>query len=87
MTETPDITQLVNAWRQGDASALDQLAPFVYEELKRLARTQMRSESPGHTLQATALVNEAFLRLHHHPRAIAAVVAAASVGCSSADCC
>ena len=46
MTETPDITQLVNACRQGDASALDQRAPFVYEELKRLARTQMRSESP-----------------------------------------
>ncbi len=63
MTDNADITQLVNAWRQGDSSALEQLAPFVYEELKRLARAQMRGESPGHTLQATALVNEAFLRL------------------------
>lgn len=63
MTGTVDITQLVNAWRQGDPAALDELAPYVYEELRRLARGQMRGESAGHTLQATALVNEAFLRL------------------------
>lgn len=58
-----EITRLVNAWRHGDQAALDQLAPYVYSELKRLARSQMRAESPAHTLQATALVNEAFLRL------------------------
>jgi len=63
MTGTVDITGLVNAWRRGDQSALDELAPVVYDELKRLARRQMHGESPGHTLQATALVNEAFLRL------------------------
>jgi len=57
------ITSLINAWRQGDDGALDDLVPFVYEELRRLARRQMRDEAASHTLQATALVHEAFIRL------------------------
>lgn len=63
-TSTPQgFTQLLLAWHQGDQAALNQLIPFVYEELKRLARYYMRSEHVGHTLQTTALVNEAYLRL------------------------
>jgi RNA polymerase sigma factor (TIGR02999 family) len=58
-----DVTQLLVAWTNGDQAARDQLISFVYEELYRLARRYMRSESPGHTLQTSALVNEAFLRL------------------------
>jgi RNA polymerase sigma factor (TIGR02999 family) len=57
------VTQLLRAWRAGDARALEQLAPIVYEELHRLARGAFRGERPGHTLQPTALVHEAFLRL------------------------
>ena len=61
---TADVTHLLLAWRQGDASALDRLLPLVYEELRRLAHAQMRGESPGEeVLQTTALVHEAFLRL------------------------
>ncbi len=56
-------TELLRAWRQGDGSALDRLVPQVYEELYRLARRYMRQERPDHTLQATSLVNEAYLRL------------------------
>lgn len=58
-----EITRLLKAWGQGDSAALDQLTPVVYDELHRLARNYMRKEHPRHTLQATALVNEAFLRL------------------------
>jgi len=58
-----DITGLLKAWRRGDSAALDRLTPLVYEQLHRMARGYMRNERPGHTLQATALVNEAFLRL------------------------
>jgi RNA polymerase sigma factor (TIGR02999 family) len=58
-----EITQLLLAWRGGDATALDRLAPIVYDELRRIARRYMAQEQPGHTLQATALVNEAYLRL------------------------
>jgi RNA polymerase sigma factor (TIGR02999 family) len=58
-----EITRLLLAWNGGDETALDKLVPFVYQELRRLARRQMRRERPGHTLQPTALVNEAFLRL------------------------
>jgi RNA polymerase sigma factor (TIGR02999 family) len=58
-----EVTQLLLAWGKGDKSALDQLTPLVYEELRRLARRYMGRESPGHTLQTTALVNEAYLRL------------------------
>src|SRR5262245_15586131 len=56
-------TELLRAWSQGDGSALDQLMPLVYNELHRLARHYMRQERPDHTLQATSLVNEAYLRL------------------------
>jgi RNA polymerase sigma factor (TIGR02999 family) len=56
-------TELLRAWSQGDDSALDRLMPLVYKELHRLARHYMRQERPDHTLQATSLVNEAYLRL------------------------
>ena len=58
-----EVTQLLIAWGNGDKAALDQLMPLVYEELRRLARHYMSRERPGHTLQSTALVNEAYLRL------------------------
>ena len=58
-----EITRLLKAWRHGDSAAFDRLTPLVYEPLRRMARGYMRNERPGHTLQATALVNEAFLRL------------------------
>jgi RNA polymerase sigma-70 factor, ECF subfamily len=61
--ESAEITRLLKAWGGGDAAALDRLTPLVYERLHRMARGYMRNERPGHTLQATALVNEAFLRL------------------------
>lgn len=63
MKAEPQITQLLRAWSEGDQSALDALVPLVYDELHRLARRYMADERPGHTLQATALVNEAYLRL------------------------
>jgi len=59
----PDVTRLLHAWSAGDATALEQLAPLVEAELRRLARACMRRERKDHTLQPTALVNEAFLRL------------------------
>lgn len=58
-----DITELLVAWRAGDESALEQLVLVVHAELRRLARGRMRGERGGHTLQTTALVNEAYLRL------------------------
>lgn len=58
-----DVTQLLTAWRAGDAQALDRLMPLVYQELRRLARRAMRGERSGHTLQTTALVHEAFIAL------------------------
>src|SRR5215211_7331031 len=57
------VTDLLLAWRGGDQSALARLLPVVHDELRRLARHQMRGERQGHTLQTTALVNEAYLRL------------------------
>lgn len=57
------VTQLLMAWRDGDDSALNQLTPLVYAELRRLAEGYLRRERPAHTLQATALVHEAYLRL------------------------
>ena len=57
------VTQLLRAWSDGDDAAFDQLAPLVEGELRRLARGYMARERPGHTLQPTALINEAFLRL------------------------
>ena len=58
-TVPDDVTQLLNAIDSGDSQAADELLPLVYEELRRLAAFRMASESPGHTLQATALVHEA----------------------------
>jgi RNA polymerase sigma-70 factor (ECF subfamily) len=57
------VTQLLNAMRMGDSRAADDLLPLVYAELHRLAKSYMRRERPEHTLQATALINEAYLRL------------------------
>ena len=58
-----DVTQLLQAWRHGQDAALAELLPIVHQELRRLARRHMYGERPGRTLQATALVNEAYLRL------------------------
>ena len=64
MTPSPkEVTQLLVAWRNGDQDARDELMPLVYQELHRLAHQYMSRERPGHTLQTSALVNEAFLRL------------------------
>ncbi len=60
---TEEITQLLVAWNNGDAKALEQLAPLVQAELHRLAKRYMAGERQGHILQTTALVNEAFMRL------------------------
>jgi RNA polymerase sigma-70 factor, ECF subfamily len=59
----PHVTELLLAWGCGDRSALDELVPIVHQELRRLARLQLRGERINHTLQTTALVNEAFIRL------------------------
>jgi RNA polymerase sigma-70 factor, ECF subfamily len=61
--ETSETTQLLRAWAQGDESARDKLTPRVYHELRRLARRMMQHERLGRTLQATALVHEAYLKL------------------------
>lgn len=65
MTERPthQVTQLLIAWSNGDKTALDKLMPLIHEELLRLAHHYMSRERPGHTLQTTALVDEAYLRL------------------------
>ena len=60
---TESVTQLLGAWRSGDENALEQLTPLVYNELRRLAGRYMQGERAGHTLQATAVVNEAFMRM------------------------
>ena len=59
----PTISQLLVEWSEGDRAALDRLMPLVYDELRRLARSYLRRERPDHTLQATALVHEAYMRL------------------------
>lgn len=61
--EKGDVTQLLNEMAKGEADAAEKLLPLVYSELHRLAASYMRSERPDHTLQATALINEAYLRL------------------------
>jgi len=58
-----DVTALLLAWRAGDSGALDRLLPLVHDELHQIARRHMAHERPGHSLQPTALVNEAYLRL------------------------
>jgi RNA polymerase sigma-70 factor, ECF subfamily len=60
---TPDITTLLRDWADGDANAFEQLVPIVHRELHRIARRCMGAERAGHTLQTTALLNEAYLRL------------------------
>jgi RNA polymerase sigma-70 factor (ECF subfamily) len=63
-----DVSTLLRAWSDGDQNAMDKLAPIVYDELRRLARYYLHRERPGHSLQATALVNEAYLRLVDYKR-------------------
>jgi RNA polymerase sigma factor (TIGR02999 family) len=59
----PDVTQLLSEWQRGDQAAFDRLVPLVYDELRRIARARLRTERDGHTLQTTALVHEAYVRL------------------------
>jgi RNA polymerase sigma-70 factor (ECF subfamily) len=65
---TQEISTLLRAWSSGDQSALQGLTPIVYNELRRLAHRQMERERPGHSLQTTALVNEAYMRLVDYRR-------------------
>jgi RNA polymerase sigma factor (TIGR02999 family) len=62
-TASPGVTALLREWRSGSEAALDRLVPLVHQELRQIARRHLRRERPGHSLQATALVNEAYLRL------------------------
>ena len=64
-----EVSQLLLAWSEGDQAAMDQLIPLVYGELRRLAKQHMRRERAGHTLQTTALIHEAYLRLIDASRA------------------
>src|ERR1700745_2452927 len=66
--ECDDVSTLLRAWSEGDQRALEKLTPIVYDELHRLARRYMRGERPGHSLQTTALVNEADVRLVGYER-------------------
>src|SRR5215475_12591723 len=66
--DTTVISKLLRAWSDGDQSALNGLTPIVYKELRRLAHRYMERERPGHTLQTTALVNEAYMRLVDYTR-------------------
>jgi len=61
--DNAEVSGLLRAWSDGDRAALDRLTPIVYDELRRLAGRYMRGERPGHSLQTTALVNEAYVRL------------------------
>ena len=63
MGPSHDVTVLLNAWREGDETALDALMPLVHDELRRIARRCLHGERAGHSVQATELVNEAFLRM------------------------
>lgn len=63
-----DVSMLLRAWSDGDRKALDRLTPIVYQELRGLARRSMRGERAGHSLQTTALVNEAYMRLVDYER-------------------
>jgi RNA polymerase sigma factor (TIGR02999 family) len=63
MSQPAEVTELLRSWGRGEAGALDRLTPLVYAELHRMARRYMRKERSGNTLQTTALVNEAYLRL------------------------
>lgn len=63
MSSPGNVTELLQAWSDGDQSAVDKLIPLIYDELRRLAEHYLRRERPNHTLQPTALVHEAYLRL------------------------
>lgn len=62
-TDAPTVTALLRAWHEGDASALEDLMPLLYDDLRRVARAHLRQERASHSLQATALVHEVYLRL------------------------
>jgi RNA polymerase sigma factor (TIGR02999 family) len=62
-----DVTRLLIEWKNGDAAALDRLLPLIYAELRRIASRHLRRERPGHTLQPTAVVHEAYLKLVQVP--------------------
>src|ERR1700723_1611258 len=66
--ELGQVSSLLRAWGDGDQGALEKLTPIVYDELRRLARRHMKRERSGHSLQTTALVNEAYLRLVDYKR-------------------
>jgi len=68
LAQSGDISILLRAWSEGDPRALEKLTPIVYDELHRLARRYMKRERPGHSLQTTALVNEAYTRLVDYKR-------------------
>jgi RNA polymerase sigma factor (TIGR02999 family) len=69
MTRAPhEVTELLRKWSEGDQAALEQLIPLVHEELHRLAHQHMRREKPGHLLQTSALINEAYIRLVDQPQ-------------------
>jgi RNA polymerase sigma factor (TIGR02999 family) len=65
---THEVTELLHDWSEGDESALERLMPLVYDELHRLAHQHIKREKPGHILQTSALINEAYLRLVDQPR-------------------
>jgi RNA polymerase sigma-70 factor, ECF subfamily len=66
--EVGQVSSLLRAWGDGDQGALEKLTPIVYDELRRLARRHMKRERPGHSLQTTALANEAYMRLVDYKR-------------------
>ena len=68
MSNLPGITQLLAEWNKGDRKALDRMLPLVYDELRRMAARRLSGERPDHTLQPTALVHEAYLRLVEQER-------------------
>lgn len=63
MEGSPSVTQMLRQWSEGDQAILDKLMPLVYEELRRMAARSLRKERQGHTLQTTALIHEAYLKL------------------------
>ena len=63
MSSAHSVTQLLEQWNHGDREALDKLMPLIYEELRKMARRYMTQQNPGHTLQTTALIHEAYLRM------------------------
>src|SRR4051794_19594120 len=68
MVSGTDVSTLLRAWSEGDQQALGKMMPVVHGELHRLAKVYLRREKPGHSMQATALVNEAYLRLVDYNR-------------------